>query len=169
MQQKPILELVTGAEAAEQLQKFPAPVDTGLFHIPNQLTWPLLVPQGGIKVQLSAENKEEQLTYGLVTGIIAFEDNFYLLGRVDYAYGREEHTALFRLDWVHDKDMIQSVGELGIIGLTHQMPPVISTKDEMVEHLTRVTTFVCQFDPMELHRLRVQIIRMNEQEKMTRH
>lgn len=169
MQQKPHLELVTGAEAAEQLKQFPTPVSTGLFHIPNQLTWPLLVPQGGLKVTLEPDNKDKQLTYGLVTGIIAFEENFYLVGRVDYAYGEEEHTTQFRLDWSQDKTLIESIAELGILGLTDKMPPKLSGKDEMVEHLTRVTTFVCQFDATELHRLKIQMIRMQEQAKTTRH
>ncbi|ASS76362.1 hypothetical protein CIG75_16325 [Tumebacillus algifaecis] len=169
MQQKPHLELVSGAEAAEQLQKFPAPVQTGLFHIPNQLTWPLLVPHGGLKVTLEPGNTEKQLTYGLVSAIVAFEDNFYLLGHVDYAYGDVEHTAVFRLDWTQDRTLIESIAELGIIGLTDQMPPKLSGKEEMVEHLTRVATFVCQFDAMELHRLKIQMIRMQEQAKITRH
>ncbi|MFD2171758.1 hypothetical protein [Tumebacillus lipolyticus] len=169
MQQKPNLELVSGVEAIEQVKKYPAPADAGIFHIPNQLTWPLIVPEGGLSVTLDPNNKEQELTYGLVTGIVAFEDNFYLLGRVDYAYGSEEQTAWFRLDWSIDKGMIESIGELGIIGLTNKRPPKLTSKEEMVAHLTAVTTFVCQLDEMELHRLRIQMIRMQEQAKLTRH
>ncbi|TCP55637.1 hypothetical protein EV586_103290 [Tumebacillus sp. BK434] len=169
MQPKPHLALVTGVEAAEQLKQFPAPVATGLFHIPNQLTWPLLVPQGGLQITLEPDNKDKQLTYGLVTGLIAFEENFYLVGRVDYAYGEGEHTTYFHLDWAQDRTLIESIAELGILGLTDKMPPKLSGKDEMVEHLTRVTTFVCQFDATELHRLKIQMIRMQEQAKTTRH
>ncbi|MGZ4030909.1 MAG: hypothetical protein ACXVDJ_01845 [Tumebacillaceae bacterium] len=168
MEKQPRLELVSGAEAVEQLRQFPLPVDTGILHIPNQLdelTWPMLVPQGGVQVSLQA-GSENQLTYGIVTGIIAFEETFHLLGRVDYAYGEQEGTSLFRLDWQHDRQMIETIAELGILVLSNAKPPKMASKDELIAFLSDVPTFVCEIDKMELHRLHIQMIRMNAQEKL---
>jgi hypothetical protein len=168
LENQPRLELVSGAEAVEQLRQFPLPVDTGILHIPNQLdelTWPMLVPQGGVQVSLQAGG-ENQLTYGIVTGIIAFEETFHLLGRVDYAYGEQEGTSLFRLDWQHDRQMIETIAELGILVLSNAKPPKMASKDELIAFLSDVPTFVCEIDKMELHRLHIQMIRMNAQEKL---
>ncbi|MGZ4135654.1 MAG: hypothetical protein ACXVC1_08585 [Tumebacillaceae bacterium] len=168
MEKQPRLELVSGAEAVEQLRQFPLPVDTGILHIPNQLdelTWPMLVPQGGVQVSLQA-GSENQLTYGIVTGIIAFEETFHLLGRVDYAYGEQEGTSLFRLDWQHDRQMIETIAELGILVLSNAKPPKMASKEELIAFLSDVPTFVCEIDKMELHRLHIQMIRMNAQEKL---
>jgi hypothetical protein len=160
--QQPRLDLVSGAEALEQLRQFPPPAGTGILYVPNELTWPLLVPQGGIKVQLEA-GSDKQLTYGIVTGIIAFEETFHIVGRVDYAYGDFEDTVLFRLDWGPDTAMIESIGELGILGLTNEVPPERATKEELADYLSRVPTFVCEIDPQEVHRIRIQMIRMQAQ------
>jgi len=166
MEKQPQLDVMRGAEAAEQVQQYPAPTATGVLHIPEQqITWPMLAPVGGLRVTLDPAS-EQQLTYGLATGIVAFEETFYLLGRVDYAYGAEEFTSLFRLDWTHDRHLLESIGELGIVVLTGQTPPQYASREELVAYLSEVPTFVCQFDETQLHRLRVQLIRMNAQEQM---
>lgn len=160
--QQPRLDLVTGAEALDQLRQFPHPAGTGILHVPNQLTWPLLVPHDGITVQLE-ETKDQPLTYGIVTGIIAFEDTFHLVGRVDYAYGDFEDTVRFRLDWGSDTAMLEAIAELGILGFTREVPPERATKVELADYLSRVPTFVCELDAQELHRLKIQMIRMQAQ------
>lgn len=165
MEQQPRLDLVSGAEAAETLRQFPLAVETGILHIPNQLTWPILVPQGGLYLQLQA-GSDTQLTYGIVTGIVAFEETFHLLGRVDYAYGSQEGTALFRLEWKQDRQMIEAIAELGIVVLSGEKPPKVASKEQLVEYLTAVPTFVCEIDKMELHRLQIQMVRMNAQEML---
>jgi hypothetical protein len=168
LEKQPRLDLVSGAEALEQLRQFPLPADTGILHIPNQLdelTWPMLVPQGGLDLNLQASN-EQQLTYGIVTGLIAFEETFHLLGRVDYAIGEHEGTTLFRLDWQRDRPMIETIAELGIVVLSGAKPPKIASKEALIAFLTDVPTFVCEIDKMELHRLQIQMIRMNAQENL---
>jgi hypothetical protein len=147
-------------------QKFPLPVDTGILHIPEQeLTWPMVIPQGGLSLVLDPA-LEERLTYGMVTGIVASEHGFSLLGRVDYAYAGQEDVALFRLEWALHREFLESVAECGILVLGGERPPASATKEEMADFLTRVTTFVCEFDPLELHRLRIQVIRMKAQEQL---
>jgi hypothetical protein len=164
MEKQPILDMVSGKEALDQLRQYPHPQATGILHVPNQLTWPLLVPAGGLAIRLDP-NSETELTYGLVTGIIAFEEDFHLLGRVDCAYGEQEETVLFRLDWNGDREMIESIAELGIVGLTAEAPKTTATREELADYLGRVTTFVCQLEEAELHRLRIQMIRMQAQEQ----
>lgn len=168
LEKQPRLDLVSGAEAMEQLRQFPLPADTGILHIPNQLdelTWPMLVPQGGLDLNLQV-GTEQQLTYGIVTGLIVFEETFHLLGRVDYAHGEQERTTLFRLEWLRDRPMIETIAELGIVVLSGAKPPKIASKEELIQFLTDVPTFVCEIDKMELHRLQIQMIRMNAQENM---
>lgn len=163
MEKQPYLGMVSGSEAVEQLRKFPLPVGTGILHIPDpELTWPMLVPQGGLSVTLQPGD-EQNLTYGMVTGLVAFEDTFHLLGRVEYALGEHTDTALFRLDWLGDKAMLESIAELGIVVLSHEVPPKFATREELITYLSTVPTFVCQLDDQDLHRLRVQMIRMNAQ------
>ncbi|KEO83570.1 hypothetical protein [Tumebacillus flagellatus] len=163
MEKQPYLGLLSGQEALDELRKFPLPVGTGILHIPDQeLTWPMLVPQGGVHVRL-APGDEQELTYGMVTGLVVFEDTFHLIGRVDYALRDAEHTALFRLEWNADKAMLESIGELGILVLSDEVPPKFAGREELVTYLSNVPTFVCQLDEQELHRLRVQMIRMNAQ------
>lgn len=165
MEKQPRLDLISGGEAMEQLRQFPAPLHTGILHIPNQLTWPMIVPPGGLNLQLE-QSEEAELTYGIVTSLIAFEDTFHLLGRVDYAYKEQEQTKLFRLDWKYDRDMIETVAELGIVVMSEEKPSVKATREELVEFLQKSPTFVCEIDPMELHRLRIQVIRMQAQEQL---
>ena len=163
MENKPMIGMVSGQEALEQLRHFPLPVDTGVLHLPvEDITWPMLIPYGGLKVRLDP-SAEEQLTYGMVTGIIAYEETFHLLARVDYAYGGQEETALFRLEWNQHRQMIEAVGELGIIVLSAEKPGNFPTREELAKYLATTTTFVCELDPQELHRLRIQMIRMNAQ------
>jgi hypothetical protein len=164
MDNQPILGMVSGKEALDQLRQYPNPEATGILHVPNQLTWPLLVPAGGLGLRLDPSS-EAELTYGIVTGLIAFEEEFHLLGRVDCAYGEQEETVLFRLDWKSDREMIESIAELGIVGLTAEVPQTTATREELAEYLGRVTTFVCQLDEAQLHRLRIQMIRMQAQEQ----
>lgn len=168
MEKQPYLGMVSGEEAMEQLRQFPLPVGTGILHIPDQeLTWPMLVPHGGVQLALQPGD-EQQLTYGMVTGLVVFEETFHLLGRVDYALGEQEHTAQFRLEWSQDKAMIESIGELGIVVLSDKVPPKFAGREELVGYLSTVPTFVCQLDAQELHRLRVQMIRMNAQAQFLR-
>ena len=163
MENKPILGMVSGKEAMEQLRHFPLPEDTGVLHIPlEDITWPMVIPRGGLKIQLDPAS-EDKLTYGMVTGIIAYEETFHLLGRVDYAYGGQEDTVLFRLEWKQDRQMIEAIGELGIIVLSAVKPGNFPSREELAEYLATTTTFVCELDPQELHRLRIQMIRMNAQ------
>jgi len=163
MEKQPYLGTISGEEAMEQLRRYPHPQETGVLHIPEQgITWPMLVPQEGISLVLDPAS-DKQLTYGMVTGLIAFEDTFHLLGRVDYAYGDDESTALFRLDWGPDKDMMESIAELGILVLSAQTPPKFADKNELLAYLSSVPTFVCELDAQELHRLRIQQVRMNAQ------
>jgi hypothetical protein len=163
MEKQPYLGMVSVAEAAEQLRKFPLPTGTGILHIPDpELTWPMLVPHGGLSVTLQPGD-EQKLTYGMVTGLVAFEDTFHLLGRVDYALAEHTDTAMFRLEWIADKAMLESIAELGIVVLSAQVPPKFASREELIHYLSTVPTFVCQLDDQELHRLRVQMIRMNAQ------
>lgn len=164
MEQRPSLDVVSGAEAMEQVRRFAPPVETGILHLPQEeITWPILVPQGGVQVELDPQS-EQQLTYGMATGIVAFDETFYLLGRVDYAYGEQEETAVFRLDYRYDQAMLESISELGIVALSAQIPPQrYTSREELVAYLSEVPTFVCQLDPMEAHRIRVQLIRMEAQ------
>jgi hypothetical protein len=165
MEKQPQLDLISGGEALEQLRQFKAPVHTGILHIPNQLTWPMIVPQGGLNLSLEKE-VEANLTYGLVTSLIAFEETFHLIGRVDYAYKEQEQTRLFRLDWQYDRDMIETIAELGIVVMSEEKPAVKATREELVAFLQDSPTFVCEIDAMELHRLRIQVIRMQAQEQL---
>jgi hypothetical protein len=103
------------------------------------------------------------LTYGMVTGLVVFEETFHLIGRVDYALREAEHTALFRLEWKADKAMLESVAELGILVLSDEVPPTFAEREQLVTYLSNVPTFVCQLEEQELHRLRIQMIRMNAQ------
>ncbi|HEU4963531.1 MAG TPA: hypothetical protein VFV52_06685 [Bacilli bacterium] len=166
MDKQPQLDVVSGAEALEQVRRFPTPAETGILHIPEQdITWPMLVPTGGLSLQLDPDS-EQQLTYGIATGIVAFDETFHLLGRVDYAYGDQEETALFRLDYRDDQAMLESIAELGIVALSSQIPPKYAKREELVAYLTEVPTFVCQLDEMEAHRIRVQLIRVEAQKNL---
>jgi len=165
MEKQPKLELINGGEAMEQLRQFPPAVHTGILHIPNQLTWPMLVPQGALNLNLE-RSEEAELTYGISTSLIAFEESFHVLARVDYAYQEQEQTRLFRLDWQYDRDMIETIAELGIVVMSETKPPIKATREELVAFLQQYPTFVCEIDPMELHRIRIQLIRMQAQEQM---
>lgn len=165
MEKQPKLELINGGEAMEQVRQFPPAVHTGILHIPNQLTWPMLVPQGGLSLNLE-RSEEAELTYGISTSLVAFEESFHVLGRVDYAYQEQEQTRLFRLDWQYDRDMIETIAELGIVVMSEEKPPIKATREELVAFLQQYPTFVCEIDPMELHRIRIQLIRMQAQEQL---
>ncbi|MBL0386691.1 hypothetical protein JJB07_08505 [Tumebacillus sp. ITR2] len=163
MEKQPYLGLLSGQDALAELRNYPLPVGTGILHIPDQeLTWPMLVPQGGVQIRLH-QGDEQELTYGMVTGLVVFEETFHLIGRVDYALREAEHTALFRLEWKADKAMLESVAELGILVLSDEVPPKFAEREQLVAYLSNVPTFVCQLEEQELHRLRIQMIRMNAQ------